>query len=53
MLDVLIGNEAALALYRSEGFVVIDRAEGKLAGNEGFAASAWVLKHPGLAPATA
>lgn len=47
-LDVLLGNEAALALYRSEGFEVLRRLDGKLAGNEGFAASAWVLRHAGV-----
>lgn len=42
--EVLLGNERALALYRSEGFRVVRRADGKLAGNEGFAASGWVLE---------
>ena len=46
-LDVLVGNEAALQLYLSEGFVIAETISGKLAGNEGFAASAHVLRHPG------
>jgi ribosomal protein S18 acetylase RimI-like enzyme len=36
--EVLEGNKAALGLYLSEGFVIIERTSGKLAGNEGFAA---------------
>lgn len=46
-LDVLVGNEAALALYRSEGFEHVRTLSGRLAGNERFAASAHVLRHPG------
>lgn len=46
-LDVLVGNEAALALYRSEGFELLETISGRLAGNERFAASAHVLRHPG------
>lgn len=42
--EVLVGNEAALALYRAEGFEVQRRVDGKLAGNEGFAASGYVLQ---------
>jgi ribosomal protein S18 acetylase RimI-like enzyme len=41
--EVLVGNEPALALYLSEGFKVLRRADGKLAGNEAFAASGYVL----------
>lgn len=44
-LDVLIGNDAALNLYLSEGFEVVKQVNGKLAGNEGFAASGLVLCH--------
>jgi ribosomal protein S18 acetylase RimI-like enzyme len=40
-LEVLVGNEAALALYLSEGFRIVDRVSGKLAGNERFAATAY------------
>lgn len=43
-LDVLTGNTAALALYQSAGFNIIDTISGKLAGNEQFAASAHVLR---------
>jgi ribosomal protein S18 acetylase RimI-like enzyme len=46
-LDVLVGNSAALALYQSAGFRIVETISGKLAGNEGFAASAHVLHHPG------
>lgn len=42
--EVLLGNEAALALYLSEGFKVERRVDGKLAGNEAFAASGYVLQ---------
>ncbi|QPF74607.1 GNAT family N-acetyltransferase [Roseateles sp. DAIF2] len=46
-LDVLVGNEAALALYLSEGFRVVETISGKLAGNEAFAATAHVLRFEG------
>jgi ribosomal protein S18 acetylase RimI-like enzyme len=42
--EVLVGNEAALALYLSEGFKILRRVDGKLAGNESFAASGYVLE---------
>jgi ribosomal protein S18 acetylase RimI-like enzyme len=42
-LDVLVGNEAALSLYLSEGFSVVRQVSGKLAGNESFSATAYVL----------
>lgn len=42
--EVLEGNEVALALYLSEGFIVVRRSEGKLAGNEGFAAVGLLLE---------
>lgn len=45
-LDVLVGNTAALALYQSVGFRITETLSGKLAGNEQFAASAHVLRHP-------
>lgn len=45
--EVLVGNEAALTLYLSEGFRVQRRADGRLAGNESFAASGWVLRREG------
>lgn len=43
-LDVLSGNSAALALYLSAGFTIVETISGKLAGNEQFAASAHVLR---------
>jgi ribosomal protein S18 acetylase RimI-like enzyme len=42
--EVLVGNEAALALYLSEGFRIQRRVDGKLTGNESFAASGYVLQ---------
>jgi ribosomal protein S18 acetylase RimI-like enzyme len=41
--EVLLGNEPALALYLSEGFKMLRRVDGKLAGNESFAASGYAL----------
>lgn len=46
-LDVLEGNDAALKLYLSEGFELVERVQGKLTGNEDFAAAGLVLRHPG------
>jgi ribosomal-protein-alanine N-acetyltransferase len=42
-VSVLEGNEPALQLYRSEGFVVTARLEGKLNGNERFPAVGYTL----------
>lgn len=42
--EVLAGNEKALQLYTSEGFVVLRRVDGQLSGNEAFAASGYVLE---------
>jgi ribosomal protein S18 acetylase RimI-like enzyme len=42
--EVLVGNESALQLYLSEGFRIDQRVDGKLAGNESFAASGYVLQ---------
>ena len=42
--EVLVGNEPALALYRSEGFAVLRRSDGRLAGNEAHAASGYLLQ---------
>lgn len=47
--EVLVGNDPALALYLSEGFVVQERLNGKLAGNEGHAASGYVLQRTPVA----
>lgn len=44
-LEVLSGNDAALNLYLSEGFEVVKQVNGKLTGNEAFAASGLVLSH--------
>jgi ribosomal protein S18 acetylase RimI-like enzyme len=41
--EVLVGNDAALGLYLAEGFVIQHRTDGKLAGNESFAASGYLL----------
>ena len=46
-LELLEGNTPALELYLSEGFKVIKRVEGKLEGNENFAAVGLVLRHEG------
>ena len=46
-LDVLVGNAAALALYQSVGFSIIGTVSGKLAGNEGFSATAHILRYGG------
>lgn len=45
--EVLVGNEPALALYLSEGFKLDRRVDGKLAGNERFAVSGYVLQRTG------
>jgi len=42
--EVLCGNDRALALYRSEGFRIQRRVDGKLTGNESFPASGHVLQ---------
>jgi GNAT superfamily N-acetyltransferase len=42
--EVLVGDEPALALYLSEGFKIQRRVDGKLTGNEAFAASGYVLQ---------
>ena len=43
-IELLEGNTPALALYLSEGFTVTERIEGKLVGNEAFAAVGLVLR---------
>lgn len=45
--EVLVGNEAALALYLSEGFRVARTVDGRLVGNEAYPASGHVLEHDG------
>lgn len=47
--EVLVGNEAALNLYLSEGFEVLRISAGKLAGNETFSASGYVMKRTSAA----
>lgn len=42
--EVLVGNDPALALYLSEGFKIVKRVDGKLTGNEAFAASGYLLQ---------
>ena len=42
--EVLVGNDAALALYQAEGFAIVRRVDGRLTGNEAFAASGYVLE---------
>ena len=42
--EVLVGNDSALQLYLSEGFRILRRVDGKLTGNESFAASGYVLQ---------
>jgi ribosomal protein S18 acetylase RimI-like enzyme len=41
--ETLVGNDPALALYRSEGFEVVETRSGRLTGNERFAATGHVL----------
>ncbi len=41
--EVLEGNDPALALYRTEGFRVLRRVEGRLEGNDSFPAVGFVL----------
>ena len=43
-IELLEDNTPALELYRSEGFKVIKRVEGRLVGNEEFAAVGFVLR---------
>ena len=43
-IELLDGNAPALALYLSEGFEVVERVEGRLEGNEDFAATGLLLQ---------
>ena len=43
-VEVLEGNEPALQLYLSEGFGIIKKSKGRLAGNEAFEASGYMLE---------
>lgn len=42
--SVLSGNDAALNLYQSEGFEIIETKTGKLNGNESFPATGYTLQ---------
>ncbi|MGD1952021.1 MAG: GNAT family N-acetyltransferase [Leptolyngbyaceae cyanobacterium] len=42
--SVLSGNDAALTLYLSEGFKIIETKTGKLSGNESFSATGHILE---------
>lgn len=43
-VSVLSGNDAALNLYQSEGFKIVETKTGKLNGNEGFSATGHILQ---------
>lgn len=45
--EVLDGNAAAVAVYRKAGFEIIGHEQGHMPGNESFAVSVAVLRHPG------
>ena len=42
-IELLEGNSPAMSLYRSEGFSVSERIEGRLQGNEAFPAAGLIL----------
>ena len=42
--SVLVGNDAALNLYLSKGFKIVETKTGKLNGNESFVASGYILE---------
>lgn len=42
--SVLSGNEPALNLYQSEGFIIVETKTGKLNGNESFSATGHILQ---------
>lgn len=46
--EVLDGNAAALRLYRKAGFDIVGHERGRMPGNERFAVSVTVLRHPGV-----
>lgn len=46
-VEVLEGNDAAVAAYRKAGFVQTGRASGRMPGNEGFEVTVVELQHPG------
>ena len=47
--EVLVGNEAAIAVYRKAGFLEVGRASGQMPGNEQFTVEVVELRHPGVA----
>ena len=42
--EVLDGNDAALSLYLGEDFVLVETKQGRLVGNEKFAATGHLLR---------
>jgi GNAT superfamily N-acetyltransferase len=46
-VEVLDGNEAALAVYRKAGFVAVGHASGRMPGNETYAVSVTELRYAG------
>jgi ribosomal protein S18 acetylase RimI-like enzyme len=48
-VEVLDGNEAAIAVYKKAGFVEVGRASGRMPGNERYAVSVTELRYAGAA----
>jgi ribosomal protein S18 acetylase RimI-like enzyme len=48
-VEVLDGNEAAIAVYKKAGFVEVGRASGRMPGNERYAVSVTELRYGGAA----
>ena len=46
-IEVLAGNDPAIALYLSLGFVIEETLTGKMPGNEGFSVAVHIMKKPG------
>ena len=46
-IEVLAGNDPAIALYLSLGFVIEETLIGKMPGNEDFPVTVHVMKKPG------
>ena len=47
--EVLEGNSAAIGAYRKAGFEIVGQEHGHMPGNESFAVSVTVMRHPGAA----
>ena len=47
--EVLVGNKAAIAVYRKAGFLEVGHASGQMPGNERFSVEVVELRHPGAA----